>query len=318
MHEALTDVSHLPVPPPARAWSITMRWEELLFLHWRAPAELLQRHLPPGLTIDSYDGSAWLGVARRGAVPDGGDPVPAAAADPWLAHVPGVEPAHLRAPRRARRRVVLQPRCRQSARGRRRAVVVRAALLRRAHAVPAAGRNRALPARTARSARAGGGIRRRLARGRCAPAVAAGHARALPDRTLLPVRAAARPAAARRHRAPTVAGGARRGGAGGVRHDPLARAAAGWVAGLGAGGATTRGRGVVAGAAAQCALPCALAGRRLRLGAGAGSAGVPRAAGSDGRRRAAARAAHPRSRAACAAQGREMGRRGRRGRRRRR
>lgn len=62
MHEALTDVSHLPVPPPARAWSITMRWEELLFLHWRAPAEVLQRHLPSGLTIDTRDGSAWLGV----------------------------------------------------------------------------------------------------------------------------------------------------------------------------------------------------------------------------------------------------------------
>ncbi|MCU0865541.1 MAG: DUF2071 domain-containing protein [Planctomycetes bacterium] len=62
MHPALVDVSHLPVPPPARPWSITMRWEELLFLHWRTAAEPLQRHLPNGLTLDTFDGSAWLGV----------------------------------------------------------------------------------------------------------------------------------------------------------------------------------------------------------------------------------------------------------------
>lgn len=38
------------------------RWEHLLFLHWRVPADLIQPHLPPGLTVETFDGSAWLGV----------------------------------------------------------------------------------------------------------------------------------------------------------------------------------------------------------------------------------------------------------------
>jgi hypothetical protein len=49
------------------------------------------------------------------------------------------------------------------------------------------------------------------------------------------------------------------------------------------------------GPAAPCALPRAGYGRRVRLGAGAVAAGVPRAAGRDERRRATARAAHPRA-----------------------
>ena len=37
-------------------------WDELLFLHWPVPAELLQPHLPPRLKIDTHDGMAWLAV----------------------------------------------------------------------------------------------------------------------------------------------------------------------------------------------------------------------------------------------------------------
>lgn len=39
-----------------------MRWEELLFLHWRVPAARLRPHLPPGLELETFAGSAWLGV----------------------------------------------------------------------------------------------------------------------------------------------------------------------------------------------------------------------------------------------------------------
>ena len=37
-------------------------WNDLLFLHWPVPAELLQPYLPPRLKIDTYDGMAWLAV----------------------------------------------------------------------------------------------------------------------------------------------------------------------------------------------------------------------------------------------------------------
>lgn len=38
------------------------RWSKLTFIHWRVDADLLQRELPPGLTIEKFDGDAWLGV----------------------------------------------------------------------------------------------------------------------------------------------------------------------------------------------------------------------------------------------------------------
>lgn len=38
------------------------RWEDLLFLHWRFPVDEVQRSLPDGLQVDTFDGAAWLGV----------------------------------------------------------------------------------------------------------------------------------------------------------------------------------------------------------------------------------------------------------------
>ena len=39
-----------------------MRWEQLTMLHWRYPAEEVQALLPEGLTIETFDGSAWVGL----------------------------------------------------------------------------------------------------------------------------------------------------------------------------------------------------------------------------------------------------------------
>jgi len=41
---------------------MSMTWLNLAFLHWRVPAEALEHHLPAGLTLETFDGSAWLGV----------------------------------------------------------------------------------------------------------------------------------------------------------------------------------------------------------------------------------------------------------------
>lgn len=38
------------------------RWEHLLFLHWRYDIATVQALLPPGLTVDPWNGSAWLGL----------------------------------------------------------------------------------------------------------------------------------------------------------------------------------------------------------------------------------------------------------------
>jgi len=39
-----------------------MRWESLLFIHWRVQPEVVQRLIPAGLTVDTFDGSAWVGL----------------------------------------------------------------------------------------------------------------------------------------------------------------------------------------------------------------------------------------------------------------
>jgi uncharacterized protein YqjF (DUF2071 family) len=37
-------------------------WRDLLFAHWRVPVEALRPHVAPALPIDTFDGSAWLGI----------------------------------------------------------------------------------------------------------------------------------------------------------------------------------------------------------------------------------------------------------------
>lgn len=37
-------------------------WHHLLFLHWEIPADELQRLLPPELTIDTFEGKAYVGL----------------------------------------------------------------------------------------------------------------------------------------------------------------------------------------------------------------------------------------------------------------
>jgi uncharacterized protein len=37
-------------------------WKRLLFLHWRCDPDEIQKHLPAGLVVDCFDGSAWVGI----------------------------------------------------------------------------------------------------------------------------------------------------------------------------------------------------------------------------------------------------------------
>lgn len=50
------------------------RWELLTFLHWRYDAAAVQRLLPAGLTVETFDGSAWVALVpfyMRVALPVG-------------------------------------------------------------------------------------------------------------------------------------------------------------------------------------------------------------------------------------------------------
>jgi hypothetical protein len=50
-----------PTEPPPRAVMLH-RWDRLTFLHWRYDAATVQALLPRGLAVETYDGSAWVGL----------------------------------------------------------------------------------------------------------------------------------------------------------------------------------------------------------------------------------------------------------------
>jgi hypothetical protein len=41
---------------------MTQRWNDLLFAHWPIPAASLAHLMPEGIQVDTFQGSAWLGV----------------------------------------------------------------------------------------------------------------------------------------------------------------------------------------------------------------------------------------------------------------
>ncbi len=47
---------------PNRPWVLRMTWRDLLFLHLPIAAEAVQETLPAGLEVDTYGGTAWIGV----------------------------------------------------------------------------------------------------------------------------------------------------------------------------------------------------------------------------------------------------------------
>ena len=51
-----------PTRRPRERVVMRQRWAELLFLHWEVPAEALAARLPPGLTLDTFEGKAYVGL----------------------------------------------------------------------------------------------------------------------------------------------------------------------------------------------------------------------------------------------------------------
>jgi uncharacterized protein YqjF (DUF2071 family) len=49
-------------PNGRRRMVMLHRWENLLFLHWRISPERIQETLPPGLSVDTFQGHGYLGI----------------------------------------------------------------------------------------------------------------------------------------------------------------------------------------------------------------------------------------------------------------
>ncbi|MCF7688407.1 MAG: DUF2071 domain-containing protein [Cephaloticoccus sp.] len=64
---------------PAGRPVMQQQWAQLLFLHWSWDPAVIQRTLPAGLTVDTYEGKAWVGLVpffMRHVRPAGWPPVP--------------------------------------------------------------------------------------------------------------------------------------------------------------------------------------------------------------------------------------------------
>ena len=62
---APTDLDRLAVRERPEGQPIMHQaWGKLLFMHWRIDEKLLRPLVPPGLEIDTFDGSAWIAMTH--------------------------------------------------------------------------------------------------------------------------------------------------------------------------------------------------------------------------------------------------------------
>ena len=62
MHPSLEHVDHRPWPLPGQPWKWRQSWLDLAFLHYRVDSEKIRALLPPGVQLQEYDGTAWVGL----------------------------------------------------------------------------------------------------------------------------------------------------------------------------------------------------------------------------------------------------------------
>jgi uncharacterized protein len=60
--DPLAEVSHRPWPLPSGPWVMAQRWTNLLFIHHPATLDMVRALVPPALTLDVYEGTAWVSV----------------------------------------------------------------------------------------------------------------------------------------------------------------------------------------------------------------------------------------------------------------
>jgi uncharacterized protein YqjF (DUF2071 family) len=60
--EIIKDVSHRPCALPIGKWQYYQEWNNVLFLHWAFPPDLLKSFLPKDLPLDTFEGKAYISL----------------------------------------------------------------------------------------------------------------------------------------------------------------------------------------------------------------------------------------------------------------
>jgi uncharacterized protein len=63
IREIERDTAHRPWPMPKRPWVMFQSWQQLLFMHWPVPFDVLRPRVPAQLELERFDGAAWVGIA---------------------------------------------------------------------------------------------------------------------------------------------------------------------------------------------------------------------------------------------------------------
>src|SRR5215469_5033537 len=81
----LQEYAHRQTPLPKGEWIMRQSWRELLFAHWPVKVQTLRPLVPAALTLDTFEGEAWVGVVpfRMSEVCPRGVP-----ALPWFSESP--------------------------------------------------------------------------------------------------------------------------------------------------------------------------------------------------------------------------------------
>lgn len=58
----MNEITDRAWPLPSQPWVMRMTWSELLFAHWPIEPDVVASFLPAGVTLDTRDGKAWVGV----------------------------------------------------------------------------------------------------------------------------------------------------------------------------------------------------------------------------------------------------------------
>jgi uncharacterized protein YqjF (DUF2071 family) len=62
MSDVMTISADRPWAIPKRPWVMSQRWHSLLFAHWPIAADEIAPLLPPGLMVDGFAGTGWVGI----------------------------------------------------------------------------------------------------------------------------------------------------------------------------------------------------------------------------------------------------------------